>query len=447
MCEAMIIGSVLRSGPPASLSLAHPHAQDSYDPTYTAAPAHTTDTEVAPCSRRGRPHRIIPSSSLSQPRSAPDAMPKRPRSHSQTMPRPTPTRMAPLVVSTSSLLLSAGLMTTLWVWTTALERELASDVDVDMDQSAVIAWWVGEAGLRWSLISAGGSLCGVLGLVTVRPCSLHHEQTWSTWSNGIEFVLWGVEACEEAWQTAMVLVLMGCVVTVALRIYGTWVTWEVNADLREGELRDAGEGWVDVGEMEEVELGGGEQKTPLLLEEALGRPRSSSSSSRRLSFSSSNHDRRSNTLPLPYALEGHKRTRSNTIAFGQTDKRRPQLVFVPVMFDAHGQPVCQPSSPTFAIPHYASPPRSRASTRSSTLSSSPSRSTHRPPSLDNRSTSSSPPRPSPPAVLTAEPADMISPPRSPTCQSTCTASADERTNRRLRSKSENDHVFTSPTIA
>lgn len=81
--------------------------------------------------------------------------------------------MAPLVVSTSSLLLSAGLMTTLWVWTTALERELASDVDVDMDQSAVIAWWVGEAGLRWSLISAGGSLCGVLGLVTVRPCSLH----------------------------------------------------------------------------------------------------------------------------------------------------------------------------------------------------------------------------------------------------------------------------------
>ncbi|KAL7337878.1 hypothetical protein BJY59DRAFT_441141 [Rhodotorula toruloides] len=422
-------------------------------------------------------------------------MPKRPRSHSQTMPRPTPTRLAPLVVSTSSLLLSAGLMTTLWVWTTALERELASDVDVDMDQSAVIAWWVGEAGLRWSLISAGGSLCGVLGLV-MRKSKLHRvfavttatdlaisilltltlslltfspslstpfgsflcssafasdystssasllsgrsEQTWSTWSNGIEFVLWGVEACEEAWQTAMVLVLIGCVVTVALRIYGTWVTWEVNADLREGELRDAGEGWVDVGELEE--------KTPLLLEEAFGKPRSSSSSSRRLSFSSSNHDRRSNTLPLPYALEGHKRSRSNTIAFGQTDKRRPQLVFVPVMFDAHGQPVCQPSSPTFAMPHYASPPRSRASTRSSNLSPSPSRSTRRPPSLDSRSTSSSPPRPSPPAVFTAEPADMISPPRSPTCQSTCTASADERTNRRLRSKSENDHVFTSPVI-
>lgn len=258
------------------------------------------------------------------------------------------------------------------------------------------------------------------------------EQTWSAWQNGIEYVLWGVEACEEAWQTAMVLVLVGCAVTVALRIYGTWVIWEANADLREGELRDAGEGWVDVDEMEEVEPGGGEQKTPLLLEEALGRSRSSSSSGRRFSFASSHGDRRSNTLPLPYALEGHKRSRSNTIAFGQTDRRRPQLVFVPVMFDAHGQPICQPSSPTFAVPHYASPPRSRTSTRSSTLSSSPFR--------------SSPPRPSPPVVYTAEPAAMDSPPRSPTCQSTCTASADEWTKRRLRSKSEDGHLFTSPVV-
>ncbi|GEM06015.1 cation/H+ exchanger [Rhodotorula toruloides] len=420
------------------------------------------------------------------------------------MPRPTANRMAPFVVATSSLLLSSGLLITLWLWTSALERELASDADVDMDQSAVIAWWVGEAGLRWSLISAGGSFCGVLGLVT-RKSKLHRvfavttatdlavtilltltlslltfapslsgpfgsflcssafasdystssasllsgrsERTWSTWSNGIEFVLWGVEACEEGWQTAMVLVLIGCVVTLALRIYGTWVTWEVNADLREGELRDAGEGWVDVGGMEEVEFGGGEQKTPLLLEEALGRPKPSSSSSRRLSFSSSNHDRRSNTLPLPYALEVHKRSRSNTIAFGQSNKRRPQLLFVPVMFDAHGQPLCQPSSPTFAVPHYASPPRSRTSICSSTLSSSPSRSTRRPASLDGRSSSSSPPRPSDPLAFTAEPVDMNFPPRSPTCQSTCTATGDERTSRRLRSKSENDHLFTSPVIA
>lgn len=84
-------------------------------------------------------------------------------------PHASPSRNQALVVAGSSLFLSTGLATLTWVWTAALERELASDTDaaVDMDGMVVVAWWAGDAAVKWALLSAGGSLCGTLGLLLV----------------------------------------------------------------------------------------------------------------------------------------------------------------------------------------------------------------------------------------------------------------------------------------
>jgi len=90
----------------------------------------------------------------------------------------SPSRTQALVVAGSSLFLSTGLATLTWVWTAALERELASDTDaaVDMDGMVVVAWWAGDAAVKWALLSAGGSLCGTLGLLLVSQPSTRTRQ-------------------------------------------------------------------------------------------------------------------------------------------------------------------------------------------------------------------------------------------------------------------------------
>ncbi|GAA6002654.1 hypothetical protein JCM10207_007612 [Rhodosporidiobolus poonsookiae] len=424
----------------------------------------------------------------------------------RTMPphsTPSPSRLPSLLVSGSSLLLASGLAASLYVWTSAMDADLASDQDaVDLDEAQVVAWWAGETALRWAYLSAAGSLCGVLGLL-LRNSRLHRvfaittavdllatllftlvlilltfvptlstpfstllcsnafsapsptasvlttapERNSLSWSDGVELVLWGVEACEESWRTGLVRVIFGSIVACVLRTYGTFVSWEMNAELREQELRDQGEAWVDQ-EMCEIETDG---KSASAVEETLPRSRRSSS------FSSQRSARRSTTLPLYQEFaagpsgEGHKRHRSHTIAYPPHGGRHhPQLVLVPVTLDEDGQPVYSPSSPSFALPPYASPPRSRSNTHHSPLSPSGSSSrsssraskkrfSFRPRANSSTSTSSNPPPflDSPPLIsFTDEPEELLPP---PVGLSTSTSSpTEERANRRARSRSEND---------
>ncbi|GAA6038595.1 hypothetical protein JCM8097_009438 [Rhodosporidiobolus ruineniae] len=373
----------------------------------------------------------------------------------------SPARLPPLVIASSSLALSGGLAALLYVFTRSADRDLAQDQDgVEMDEAAVVTWWAGDMGLRWALLSSAGSLAGVLGLLlrnsklhrlfalttaidllacvlftltlalltftpalsapfstflcssalTSSPSSLlgtvGRERESLRWSDGVELVLWGVETCEDNWQTGMVGVILGAVVATALRVYGTWITWEWNAEMKEQELRDVGEGWVDQ-EMCEIDTRrDGGCKTASAMEGTVptGRPRSSSTAS---TGSSSRSGRRSTTLPLysdyPSPLEGHKRSRSHTIAHDRRSRTQPQLVLVPVVLDSHGRPHYSPTSAAFHLPPFASPPRSRSSTynggtayppspspSSASSSRSPSSSrSKRPPSLRPRSSSSS----------------------------------------------------------
>ena len=277
-------------------------------------------------------------------------------------------------------------------------------------------------------------------------------------------MFWGVEACEETWQTAMLGVLAGCVVAVVLRAFGTWVTWECNSDMRERELRDRGEAWVDeqdggarmMRQVDEAVRGAGDYKTPLALEETLGRPRS-------YSHSSPSSTRRSQTLPLPYGLDSAKRIRSHSVSYGPPSSsraggaagRHPQLVLVPVMLDERGNPVFQPSSPTYTLPPYStSPPRTRQSSSLSHSTGSPSSSrsssrssTKRPRIRSSSSSSGSSSLASPlSAVFVDEPVEL-SPPCTPTGLSSSTMrGADDKTSRRLRPRAEDVGLMSPPPL-
>lgn len=79
-------------------------------------------------------------------------------------------RLAALSIALSSLLLSSGLATVLYVYTESL-RDQFDDGDVD-EPAQVVAWWTAEAAFKWALISAGGSLSGIVGILVVSLFSL-----------------------------------------------------------------------------------------------------------------------------------------------------------------------------------------------------------------------------------------------------------------------------------
>jgi len=72
-------------------------------------------------------------------------------------------RTPALLIAFSSLLLSSGLATSLFVFNQSIQDQL----DGDLDQAAVVAWWTGNAALKWALISSVGALSGCIGILTV----------------------------------------------------------------------------------------------------------------------------------------------------------------------------------------------------------------------------------------------------------------------------------------
>lgn len=324
------------------------------------------------------------------------------------------------------------------------------------------------------------------------------EHATSSWSNGIELAFWGVEACEDAWQAAMVRVLVGCAVTIALRAYGTWVTWDANVELKDLEDRgvwssvpaavdetgvdgERGEDDNTKGMVEKVmrrlSSSGGPRPTarytPLALEEAR--------SSRTL-------ERRSNTFPhpsLPSSVDEKRRparAQSDDIrrqSLSSSPSRRnssaePRLVLVPFVIDSLGHAVYEPSSPTLHIPpppppqqesgasarrlsalstRPSPPPTRRPSPRRRSLSSSSSSSC---PSLSASSsadsttnfTTTTPTSPlpplTPPLIFTDEPSRMSSSSSSSTslarCQSNSTKSFDSAANRTRWTRAQDDEA-------
>ncbi|KWU42606.1 hypothetical protein RHOSPDRAFT_35864 [Rhodotorula sp. JG-1b] len=486
-------------------------------------------------------------------------MPSRPSNPS----RRNPSRRTPaLIASAASVLLASGLAVSLAVALRSFEAELDSDEEaIDLDQTAVAVWWAGDVALRWAFISAAGSLCGVLGLV-LRKSKLHavfalttafdllatifltltlllltfspslsepfgdfvcsssyasdfsasarallarpSEHATSSWSNGIELAFWGVEACEDAWQTAMVRVLAGCAVTIALRAYGTWVTWDANVELKDLEDRGLVGAWPSVrAALDEVGVEGerGESDNSKGMVEKVVRRLSSSGGSRPTARytplaleearSSRTLERRSNTLPhpsLPTSVEEKRRParvqsddfRRNSSSSSSSPNRRnsstePRLVLVPFVIDSLGHAVYEPSSPTLHMPPpqqqecgasarrslsalstRPSPPSPRrpsprsmsSSSSSSCPSLSASSSSSAPSSPANATSPASPPPPpplTPPLIFTAEPSRMSSSSSSSTtsparCQSNSTKTLDSAANRPRWTRAQDDDV-------
>lgn len=358
---------------------------------------------------------------------------------------PTPSNRLPaLLISFSSLLLSAGLATTLYVLTESISEQLD---DGDLDQAGVVAWWTTDAGFKWGLISSVGSLCGVTGillgnaslhrvfavstfadllltllltftlsLLTLLPslaptfgsflCSsilsssydspssstsrvLHVERDGGSNSEG-GLLQWGVEACEENWRIGMYKVIVGCLVTIGLRVYGTFISWEHNSELRELELNrlqggGGGDlGWVDEGVSAETLRRDSQEMRQF------GKNGEESNHRRsRSNPSSSSSSRRSNTLPatgLPPRYSDDSNSRPRSQSSSACNGGRPRLVLLPVYVDRHGNPIGSPPS---------SPPAYRS--RSSTSPTSPSN-LNPPPRRSNstKSSSKSTSRPPPP---------------------------------------------------
>ncbi|KAG0661164.1 hypothetical protein C6P46_004118 [Rhodotorula mucilaginosa] len=400
-------------------------------------------------------------------------MPSRPSSPSRRTPA--------LIASAASVLLASGLAVSLAVAVRSIEAELDSDDEaIDLDQTAVAVWWAGDVALRWAFISAAGSLCGVLGLV-LRKSKLHavfalttafdllatifltltlllltfspslsepfgdfvcsssyasdfsasarallarpSEHATSSWSNGIELAFWGVEACEDAWQTAMVRVLVGCAVTIALRAYGTWVTWDANVEMKDLEDRGLGGAWSSVrAAVDETGVDGerGENVNSKGMVEKMVRRLSSSSGGPRPTArytplaleearSSRTLERRSNTFPHPPSLltsvdekrrptraqsDDIRRNSSSSSPNRRNSSAEPRLVLVPFVIDSLGHAVYEPSSPTLHMPppqqqqqqHECGAPARRSL---STLSTRPSPPSPRPRSMPSSSSSSS----------------------------------------------------------
>ncbi|GAA5991307.1 hypothetical protein JCM10908_003247 [Rhodotorula pacifica] len=440
-------------------------------------------------------------------------------------------RMPALIASAASVLLASGLAVSLAVGMRSFERELDNDLDsVDMDQTAVAIWWAGDVALRWAFISAAGSVCGVLGLV-LRKSKLHgifalttafdllatifltltlllltfspslsepfgeficsssyasdfsgaarsllarpSEHSTLSWTNGIELAFWGVETCEDAWQSAMLRILVGCAITIGLRMYGTWVTWDANVDLRESELRDRGLGWETTTEpllqtaegLQADEDDDDVQDSKSILEKAVRRLSSSGArpAARYTPLEmeearpSRSVERRSRTLPSSSHLdEKQRRTRSRTSSGSSSPSSRrnssePRLILVPFVIDSQGHAVYEPCSPTLRVPPCQ--PSALAARRASTLSTrlspprprtrtSTSSSDSQCPSLSASSAPSSPTSPVTPCstrVLFDEP-DRIQSTSPARCQSSSTKSVDETPNRTRWSLQLHDDV-------
>lgn len=309
------------------------------------------------------------------------------------------------------------------------------------------------------------------------------EHAAFSWTTGVDLSFSGVEACEDAWQGAVLHVLVGCVITIALRAYGTWVTWDANVELRENELRarEAGAGWerlpggssaADAAAPSEDEADDADdekgllekavrrlsvtaerpQVTPLVLEEARVRYTKRSHTLPPLSIATSaagGSPRPDRTRPRGRAQTAFGAWEPRSAASSRSSSRdstEARLVFVPFTLDSHGHPVYAPSSPTYAVPgspRSSSPARTGAPPPPPATSSRPNlrtrqRSSSSVPSLGSAASSvrdeQTPPPLTPPPVLCDEPGSLLSdsPPfPARRCSSTCLKPEDDDHHRHL----------------
>lgn len=208
------------------------------------------------------------------------------------------------------------------------------------------------------------------------------NSTTSTSASNAEAVWWTLEACEAHWRQGMGVVVLGAMVAIGLRGWGTAITWQHYGAISRlrGCVRGRGVRLMENGQGE----GEGEDwfDTEMMIKEEEANRR------RMREMRDASARVRSSTLPLlfggsqPRPLPRHMgRPKSHTI--GGTASRndhRAQLVLVPVFVD--DQPPPPPrhsrSSSSTSAPAYTSPTRSSSSSSSSGCRANPTRSTTSP---------------------------------------------------------------------
>ncbi|KAK4050431.1 hypothetical protein OIV83_003501 [Microbotryomycetes sp. JL201] len=329
-------------------------------------------------------------------------------------------RAATFVVAGSSLLLAAGLALLLYA---TLHTHTATDDD-EYSEAGGLARTAAQLALKWASCSALASLSGTIGvLLMVRlfavgaaidlvctvlllsvlillvcvptlaePFShlLCHAVTSGEFSSISPFLWNRMDVCEQHWRWAMAAIILGAVIAIALRAWGTAITWQhynamsnhsaVSRRGREGQDVDNDE-WFDTEMMRKEEQD--------LIER---RRRQHRRDVEQRTNRRTDRDR-SSTLPILMGAQErhlpayHGRFKSHSFSHpqpleGPNDRRRPQLVLVPVFMDerpnGHSSSssstglsptsLSSPSFPPSFIPAFATPPRRHRPSTSSASS-------------------------------------------------------------------------------
>ncbi|KAM0793719.1 hypothetical protein ACM66B_001143 [Microbotryomycetes sp. NB124-2] len=343
-------------------------------------------------------------------------------------------RAAVFVVSGSSLLLATGLALLLYA---SLHAQASNDDD-EYSEAGGLARTAAQLAFKWASCSALASFSGTIGVLLHRrqmvrlfavgaaidlvctvlllsvlvllvcvptlaePFShlLCHAVTSGEFSSSISPLLWNrMDVCEQHWRWGMAAIIAGAVVAIALRAWGTAITWQhYNAMSKHSAVlsRRARPGVGSGGSPEQQDEWFDTEMMRKEEQDLLERRRQRSRRDIERGGSGRRTDRdRSSTLPLMLGAQDrqlpphHGRFKSHSISHPPpaegTDRRRPQLVLVPVFMDERSGPsspssrassasLSSPSFPPSFIPAFATPPRRHRPSTSS--SSSSARSSH-----------------------------------------------------------------------
>ncbi|KAK4049613.1 hypothetical protein OIO90_005372 [Microbotryomycetes sp. JL221] len=339
---------------------------------------------------------------------------------------------ATFVVAASSLMLATGLACLLYSTLHANAR----DQDDEFSEAGVLARTAAEMTFKWAACSAVASLSGTIGVL------LHRKQMVRLFAVGAAFdltctvillsvlillvsvptlaepfshllchavtsgeqsrlwplsMMWNqMDICEQHWKWAMAAVIVGAAIAIALRAWGTAITWQhynaMTKKLTPGGRTVEEDEWFDTEQMHKQDVELQTRRRDAVERRRNERERSStlppilmtaaaSTSERQLPPHHGRFKSHSMSYVRPSLDFGNDELDSSNSSSPTSNRRRPQLVLVPVFVDeaTHSptSPLNSRSSPTFPpsfIPALATPPRRHRPSTSSLTSTSSRRS-------------------------------------------------------------------------